>query len=231
MPYPANLKTAIAVEDIVTNQGAVPATIAIMNGKICVGMNKTELKELAETRGTYKTSRRDLPYVLSKRLTGGTTVAGTMVIAHQAGIPVFVTGGIGGVHRGSEKSMDVSADLTELSRTPLTVVSGGGEIYLRHREDIGIFVSLWDNGEFAVLWSRLKGLGMNVLVFTPSRDIMVHALGSADSHPAQCCGLGPPTSTHLFFFFLECRHHLNPSCLWDEGARDPLNGFYVIKEP
>ncbi|XP_076307874.1 uncharacterized protein LOC143223603 isoform X2 [Tachypleus tridentatus] len=154
MPYPANLKTAIAVEDIVTNQGAVPATIAIMNGKICVGMNKTELKELAETRGTYKTSRRDLPYVLSKRLTGGTTVAGTMVIAHQAGIPVFVTGGIGGVHRGSEKSMDVSADLTELSRTPLTVVSGGVKSILDIEKTL----------------EYLETLGVSVVTYGPSRN-------------------------------------------------------------
>ncbi|XP_076307875.1 uncharacterized protein LOC143223603 isoform X3 [Tachypleus tridentatus] len=119
-----------------------------------LGMNKTELKELAETRGTYKTSRRDLPYVLSKRLTGGTTVAGTMVIAHQAGIPVFVTGGIGGVHRGSEKSMDVSADLTELSRTPLTVVSGGVKSILDIEKTL----------------EYLETLGVSVVTYGPSRN-------------------------------------------------------------
>ncbi|XP_022249500.1 uncharacterized protein LOC106465838 isoform X2 [Limulus polyphemus] len=151
MPYPANLKTAVAVEEIVTNQGAVPATIAIMNGRICIGMNKTELKELAESRKISKISRRDLPYV---QLTGGTTVAGTMVIAHEVGISVFVTGGIGGVHRGGEKSMDISADLTELSRTPLTVVSGGVKSILDIEKTL----------------EYLETFGVSVVTYGPSRN-------------------------------------------------------------
>lgn len=126
MPYPHNLSTATSVETVIREQGAIPATIAVVNGKVKVGLSSNELELLARKDGPcIKTSRRDLPYVLSQGINGGTTVSGTMVIAHQVGIPVFVTGGVGGVHRGAESSMDVSADLTELGRTPVAVVSAG----------------------------------------------------------------------------------------------------------
>ncbi|TNN00332.1 hypothetical protein fugu_011578 [Takifugu bimaculatus] len=125
MPYPHNLSTAKEVEAIVRNEGATPATVGVIEGQVRVGLTSEELDHLAQSRTSVKVSRRDLPYVLSKRLSGGTTVSATMIAAHRAGIPVFVTGGIGGVHRDGEDTLDISADLTELGRTPIAVVSAG----------------------------------------------------------------------------------------------------------
>lgn len=151
MPYPVNLKTAMSVENIIKNkvkeakyllsftdrdmvrstnkmllQGVVPATIAVIEGKIHVGLEEGMLHELANTNeNIVKVSRRDLPYVIAKKLSGGTTVAGTMMIAHQCKIPIFVTGGIGGVHREGHETLDISADLAELGRTPVAVICAG----------------------------------------------------------------------------------------------------------
>ncbi|XP_075998065.1 uncharacterized protein LOC142991814 [Genypterus blacodes] len=125
MPYPHNLSTAKEVESIVRAQGATPATVGVIQGKVHIGLSSEELQYLACSKNPLKVSRRDLPYAVSKGLSGGTTVSGTMIAAHQAGIPVFVTGGIGGVHRDGENSLDISADLTELARTPIAVVSAG----------------------------------------------------------------------------------------------------------
>uniref|UniRef100_A0A3Q3WV18 Carbohydrate kinase PfkB domain-containing protein n=1 Tax=Mola mola TaxID=94237 RepID=A0A3Q3WV18_MOLML len=125
MPYPHNLSTAKEVEAIVRAEGATPATVGVIEGEVCVGLSSKELDHLARRQSPVKVSRRDLPYVLSKGLSGGTTVSATMIAAHRAGIPVFVTGGIGGVHRDGENSLDISADLTELGRTPIAVVSAG----------------------------------------------------------------------------------------------------------
>ncbi|KAJ2962670.1 hypothetical protein NQZ79_g2179 [Umbelopsis isabellina] len=131
MPYPQNVETARAVEQIIYENGAVPATIAILKGKVHIGLNDTELDHLGKHgKQAWKTSRRDIPYVMANSLTGATTVAGTMVFAHAAGISVFVTGGIGGVHRGSEQTMDVSADLLELGKTPVAVVCAGAKSIL-----------------------------------------------------------------------------------------------------
>ncbi|XP_029379574.1 pseudouridine-metabolizing bifunctional protein C1861.05 [Echeneis naucrates] len=125
MPYPYNLSTAKDVEAIVRAEGATPATVGVIEGKVHVGLSSDDLEHLARCKTSLKVSRRDLPFVISKGLSGGTTVSATMIAAHQAGIPVFVTGGIGGVHRDGEKSLDISADLTELGRTPIAVVSAG----------------------------------------------------------------------------------------------------------
>ncbi|XP_018540061.1 uncharacterized protein zgc:136858 isoform X2 [Lates calcarifer] len=125
MPYPHNLSTAKEVEAIVRAEGATPATVGVIEGKVHVGLSPEELDHLAQCKSSLKVSRRDLPYVISKGLSGGTTVSATMIAAHRAGIPVFVTGGIGGVHRDGENSLDISADLTELGRTPIAVVSAG----------------------------------------------------------------------------------------------------------
>ncbi|XP_062554096.1 pseudouridine-5'-phosphate glycosidase-like isoform X2 [Armigeres subalbatus] len=127
MPYPQNLETALEVEQIVRKKGAVPATIAIVGGRVKVGVSADELKLLArvDKGSTLKTSRRDLAYVVSRKLNGGTTVAGTLAVASMVGIRIFATGGIGGVHRGGENSLDVSADLIELGRSPVAVVSSG----------------------------------------------------------------------------------------------------------
>ncbi|XP_055602644.1 pseudouridine-5'-phosphate glycosidase-like [Uranotaenia lowii] len=128
MPYPHNLETALEVERIVRQEGAIPATIAIIDGRIKVGLSPDELARLAKIdsgKQTIKTSRRDMAYVLSQGLDGGTTVAGTLMVAGMVGIRVFATGGIGGVHRGVQDTMDVSADLVELGRSPVAVISSG----------------------------------------------------------------------------------------------------------
>ncbi|XP_070763979.1 uncharacterized protein [Enoplosus armatus] len=125
MPYPHNLRTAKEVEAIVRAEGATPATVGVIEGEVRVGLSAEELDHLARCKSSMKVSRRDLPYVISKGLSGGTTVSATMIAAHRAGVPVFVTGGIGGVHRDGENSLDISADLTELGRTPIAVVSAG----------------------------------------------------------------------------------------------------------
>ena len=134
MPYPKNVDTAKEVEQIVREYGAIPATIAILNGKICVGLTSEQLEELGKSEKVWKVSIRDIAYVLSKKITGATTVASTMRIAHWAGIKIFVTGGIGGVHREGELTLDISADLEEMSLTPVAIVSAGVKSIL----DIGL---------------------------------------------------------------------------------------------
>jgi pseudouridine-5'-phosphate glycosidase len=125
MPYPQNVQMAREVEQIIRDGGAVPATIAIIDGKICVGLSEQQLELLGNSPDAMKVSRRDLPFVLSTKRLGATTVAATMICAHMAGIKVFVTGGIGGVHRGAETSFDISADLQELAQTDVAVVCAG----------------------------------------------------------------------------------------------------------
>ena len=126
MPYPENFQMATEVETIIRKNNAIPATIAVLNGKPHVGLNSDQLHDLATSKNSIKVSRRDFPYLMAQNnLSGGTTVSGTMLIANKAGISVFVTGGLGGVHRGAESSMDISADLTELGRTPIAVISAG----------------------------------------------------------------------------------------------------------
>jgi len=134
MPYPQNVETAREVEQIIRDAGAVPATIAVIDGKIRIGLSEAELDTLGTSRDVMKVSRRDLPYVLACGKLGATTVAATMICADMAGIEVFVTGGIGGVHRGAEASFDISADLQELARTPVAVVCAGAKSIL----DIGL---------------------------------------------------------------------------------------------
>ncbi|KAI7819781.1 pseudouridine 5'-phosphate glycosidase [Gamsiella multidivaricata] len=126
MPYPQNYETAIEVEQVVRDNGAVPATIAIIDGQINIGLSQDQIRTLSKLgRMAVKASRRDLAVVMAKKQTGATTVSATMLLAHRAGISVFATGGIGGVHRGYENTMDASADLTELGRTPVAVVCAG----------------------------------------------------------------------------------------------------------
>lgn len=132
MPYPQNVQTAREVEQLIRDRGAVPATIAVMNGKIHIGLSDAELELLGQSGDALKVSRRDLPYVLTTKKLGATTVAATMICAQLAGIQVFVTGGIGGVHRGAETSFDISADLQELARTSVAVVCAGAKLSLIH---------------------------------------------------------------------------------------------------
>ncbi|XP_040985423.1 pseudouridine-metabolizing bifunctional protein C1861.05-like isoform X2 [Aquila chrysaetos chrysaetos] len=164
MTYPQNLSMAREVEEIVTTNGAVPATVGILRGRIHVGLMDEELEFLASSKNVVKVSRRDLPYVLSQGLSGGTTVSGTMIAAHKVGIPVFVTGGIGGVHRGGENTLDVSADLTELGRTPVAVVSAGVKSILdigrtlEYLETQGVCVAAFgESREFPAFFSRQSG--------------------------------------------------------------------------
>nr|XP_025975607.1 pseudouridine-metabolizing bifunctional protein C1861.05-like isoform X2 [Dromaius novaehollandiae] len=164
MTYPQNLSMAREVEEIVTTNGAVPATVGILRGRIHIGLTDEELQFLAGSKNVVKVSRRDLPYVLSQGLSGGTTVSGTMIAAHKAGIPVFVTGGIGGVHRGGENTLDVSADLTELGRTPVAVVSAGVKSILdigrtlEYLETQGVCVAAFgESREFPAFFSCQSG--------------------------------------------------------------------------
>jgi pseudouridine-5'-phosphate glycosidase len=164
MPYPENLATARALEACVRESGAVPATIAVLDGAIRVGLSAAELERLARASGVLKLSRADLPYAVAAGRPGATTVAATMIGAHLAGIRVFATGGIGGVHRGAEASFDISADLEELARTPVAVVSAGAKALLdlpktlEYLETRGVPVIGYRTSEFPGFWSRASGL-------------------------------------------------------------------------
>ncbi len=164
MPWPKNLDTALAVEQVVRDAGAVPAAIAVIGGKIRVGLTRGELEHLAKAKDVLKLSSADIAYGLASGRTGATTVAATMIAAHLAGIGVFATGGIGGVHRGAEASFDVSADLTELSKTPVAVIAAGAKALLDLNktlevlETLGVPVVSYGSAVFPAFWSRDSGL-------------------------------------------------------------------------
>lgn len=164
MPFPQNVETARAVEAEVRAHGAVPATIAIMDGQIHIGLTDAELDRLGQASHVAKLSRADLAACLATGGMGATTVAATMICAHLAGIKVFATGGIGGVHRGAESSFDVSADLMELAATPVTVVAAGAKAILdlpktlEVLETQGVPVIAFGQDDFPAFWSRLSGL-------------------------------------------------------------------------
>jgi pseudouridine-5'-phosphate glycosidase len=163
MPYPKNVETALSVEQIVRDHGSVPATIGVMNGKCVVGMSREQIETFGKSKDVWKVSLRDLPYVLSQKLLGATTVAATMRIASMAGIKVFVTGGIGGVHRGAEHTMDISADLTEMAQTDVAIVSAGVKsildigLTLEYLETVGIPVVTFGSDEFPSFYSHESG--------------------------------------------------------------------------
>jgi pseudouridine-5'-phosphate glycosidase len=163
MPWPKNVETALSVEDAVRKEGAIPATIAIINGKCLVGLSKSEVEYFGKEKNTWKVSLRDMPYVISKKLPGATTVAATMRIASMAGIKIFATGGIGGVHRGAETTMDISADLTEMAQTNVAVVSAGVKsildigLTLEYLETMGIPVVTYGQDEFPSFYSGKSG--------------------------------------------------------------------------
>ncbi len=164
MPYPGNLEMARSVEAIIRQQGAVPATIAVIKGVLHIGLEPAQLEELAQMEHVMKLSRADLAFAIAERRNGATTVAATMIVAHRAGIHVFATGGIGGVHRGAEESFDISADLEELARTGVIVVSAGPKAILdipktlEVLETRGVPVVTYDSEEFPAFWSRSSGL-------------------------------------------------------------------------
>lgn len=164
MPYPENLATARSLEAEVRSHGAVPATIAVMGGAVRVGLWESELESLATAKGVLKLSRNDLAYAIATGQPGATTVAATMICARLAGIRVFATGGIGGVHRGAESSFDISADLEELARTSVAVVCAGAKALLdlpktlEYLETRGVPVIGYRASEFPAFWSRSSGL-------------------------------------------------------------------------
>ncbi|OMF56545.1 pseudouridine-5-phosphate glycosidase [Paenibacillus sp. FSL R5-0490] len=172
MPYPQNVQTAKEVEDIIRKNGAVPATIAILNGKIKIGLSDEELEFLAQSRDVEKASRRDLPYLVAKKKNGATTVAATMICAELAGIEVFVTGGIGGVHREAETTMDISADLQELAMTNVAVICAGAKsildigLTLEYLETHGVPVVGFETDVLPAFYTRTSPFNVNYRVDT-----------------------------------------------------------------
>jgi pseudouridine-5'-phosphate glycosidase len=174
MPYPGNIEMARSVEAIIREEGAVPATIAVIHGTLHIGLEPNELEALAQTTGAMKVSRADLAFAIAERRTGATTVAATMIAAARAGVHVFATGGIGGVHRGAEDSFDISADLEELARTPVIVVCAGAKAILdipktlEVLETRGVPVITFGSTEFPAFWSRVSGLKSPLSLNSPA---------------------------------------------------------------
>ena len=174
MPYPQNVETALNVEKIIRENGAVPATIAVIGGRLKAGLTAEEIDYLGKTgAGVTKASRRDLPILVAEGRDGATTVTTTMMIAAMAGIQVFATGGIGGVHRGAETTMDISADLEELAQTPVMVVCAGAKaildlgLTLEYLETKGVPVLGYGTDELPAFYTRESGLGVDARVDTP----------------------------------------------------------------
>lgn len=173
MPYPKNVATALAVEDVIRKEGAVPATIGIIDGVAVIGMTPQEIEQFGKKGGICKVSRRDLPVVFARKMWGATTVAATMILAHEAGIEVFVTGGIGGVHRGASTTFDISADLQELSNTDVTVICAGIKaildlpLTLEYLETFGVPVLGYQTEELADFYSRRSGLKVDYAITSP----------------------------------------------------------------
>lgn len=176
MPYPANVETARKVEQIVREGGAVPATIAILNGKLKAGLSDEEIEYLGQATDVIKASRRDIPYIVAQGRNGGTTVGATMIISALAGIKVFATGGIGGVHRGAQQTMDISADLEELGKTDVVVVCAGAKaildlgLTLEYLETRGVPVLGFQTEMLPAFWTRTSDFKVDYRVET-AREI------------------------------------------------------------
>ena len=175
MPYPKNVETALLVEQTLRDNGAVPATIAVIGGRLKAGLSKEEIKYLGKTgRGVAKASRRDLPALVARGADGATTVTTTMIIAHMAGIQVFATGGIGGVHRGAQQTFDISADLEELAHTPVMVVCAGAKsildlgLTLEYLETHGVPVIGYGTEELPAFYTRKSGFKVDYRIDTPA---------------------------------------------------------------
>ena len=170
MPYPKNVETALKVEQVIKDHGAIPATIGIIDGEPIIGMSPDEIEQFGKRQGIIKVSRRDLPVVYAKKLWAATTVAATMILAHEAGIEVFVTGGIGGVHRGAQQTMDISADLQELAKTDVTVVCAGAKaildlpLTLEYLETMGVPVLGFKTKELPAFYTSRSGLSVDYQV-------------------------------------------------------------------
>ncbi|WP_160670119.1 pseudouridine-5'-phosphate glycosidase [Clostridium sp. C8-1-8] len=170
MPYPQNVVTALAVEKIIRDNGAVPATIAILDGVLKVGLSEAEIDHLGQAKNVIKTSRRDIPFIIAKKADGATTVASTMIIAALAGIKVFATGGIGGVHREAQETFDISADLQEFAHTNVAVVCAGAKsildigLTLEYLETFGVPVVGFKTEELPAFYTRKSGFGVDYKV-------------------------------------------------------------------
>ena len=174
MPYPKNVETALRVEQTIRDNGAVPATIAVIGGRLKAGLSHEEIEHLGKAgRAVAKASRRDLPALVARGADGATTVTTTMIIAHMAGIKIFATGGIGGVHRGAETTMDISADLEELAQTPVMVVCAGAKsildlgLTLEYLETKGVPVIGYGTDELPAFYTRQSGFGVDYRVDSP----------------------------------------------------------------
>jgi len=173
MPYPKSVETALAVEKIVRDNDAIPATIAIIDGRMKVGLTPEEIEFLGKSPDVVKTSRRDVPFILAKGFNGATTVASTMMIAQMADIKVFATGGIGGVHRGAQETFDISADLQELAKTDVAVVCAGAKsildigLTLEYLETHGVPVVGFGTDEFPAFYTSKSGYGVDYRVDSP----------------------------------------------------------------
>lgn len=173
MPYPKNVETALKVESIIRENGAIPATIGIIGGRIKVGLTEDEITHLGKAEGVLKTSRRDIPFILAKGLDGATTVASTMIIANLAGIKIFATGGIGGVHRNAQETFDISADLEELAQTNVAVVCAGAKsildigLTLEYLETAGVPVVGYKTNELPAFYTRRSGFNVDYRVDSP----------------------------------------------------------------
>lgn len=185
MPFPENVQTALAVEQIIRDNGATPATIAILDGAIHVGLERAQIENLAQRDDILKLSRADLAFALATGRSGSTTVAATMICANRAGISVFATGGIGGVHRGAEQSFDISADLQELAQTPVIVVSAGVKALLdipktlEVLETLGVPVVGYKTNEFPAFWSQESGEDCPLRLDTAEDIAKFHAMRQA----------------------------------------------------
>lgn len=176
MPYPKNVETAMLVEKTIRENGAVPATIAVIGGRLKAGLSYEEIEHLGKAgHDVAKASRRDLPALVARGVDGATTVTTTMIIAHMAGIKIFATGGIGGVHRGAETTMDISADLEELAGTPVMVVCAGAKsildlgLTLEYLETKGVPVIGYGTDELPAFYTRSSGFGVDYRVDTPAQ--------------------------------------------------------------
>lgn len=173
MPYPKNVETALRVEEIIRENGAVPATIGIIGGVLKAGLTKEEIDYMGKAPDVAKVSRRDIPYIVSMKKDGATTVASTMIIAGMAGIKIFATGGIGGVHRGAETTMDISADLEELAATDVAVVCAGAKsildigLTLEYLETKGVPVFGYGTKELPAFYTRKSGFPVDYRIDTP----------------------------------------------------------------
>lgn len=203
MPYPQNVETALACEKEARAHGAEPATIAVLGGTLCAGLTEAQIDSLGRSgTSVRKASRRDLPMLVAQGLDGATTVAATMIIASMAGIDVFATGGIGGVHRGAEKTMDISADLEELGKTPVAVVCAGAKsildigLTLEYLETHGVPVIGYGTDELPAFYTRHSGFAVDMRMDTPQAIAAALAAQRSLSYPGGTLIVNPIEQAH-----------------------------------